>query len=63
MEVYVNSKCIGCGFCINLCPDIFYENSDGTSRACKGLIPSNAEVMVIEAKTNCPVTAIETSGH
>ncbi|MFI3174848.1 MAG: ferredoxin [Bacillota bacterium] len=62
MKAYVNDSCIGCGFCIQICPDVFFEKADGKSRASTELVPADAEIMVIEAKTNCPATAIETTG-
>lgn len=63
MRAYVNKKCTGCGFCINICPDVFYENRNGTARASLEHVPNDAEYMVIEAKSNCPAVAIETSGN
>lgn len=63
MRAYVNHKCTGCGFCISICPDVFFENQNGTARASFELVPPDAEMMVIEARTNCPVIAIETTGH
>lgn len=60
MKAYINSNCTGCGFCINICPDIFFENQNGTARASHELIPLDAYAMVIEAKTSCPAVAIET---
>ncbi len=63
MRAYVNQQCTGCGFCIQICPDVFFENRNGTARASAEHVPPDAEVMVIEARTNCPATAIETAGH
>ncbi len=61
MRAYVNSNCTGCGFCISVCPDVFFENKNKTARASAEHIPNDAEVMVIEAKNNCPAVAIETT--
>ena len=63
MKAYVNSNCISCGLCMTLCPDVFFPNGDGTAKAMGAQIPDDGKVMVIEAKTNCPVIAIETTGE
>lgn len=51
------NKCIGCGLCASVCPEVFELGSDGKShvkdaKACKG----NEKCK--EAEEGCPVAAI-----
>ncbi len=52
-------KCIGCGLCISLCPDVFEIGEDGKSEVKKGADLKANEKCVQEAKEGCPVSAIE----
>lgn len=58
MKVKVNEDlCIGCGLCINTCPDIFKMKND------KAIIkvsvtPSKHKDNVKQSKDECPVDAI-----
>lgn len=57
MEVTVNTNCIGCGMCVNVCPQVFDFNSNGLSEVvgdCNG-----CPDLVKEAAEICPVNAIE----
>ena len=63
MKAYVNEKCIGCGLCVTLCGDVFSMEDSGLAKAIPENVPPSTEAMVIEAKTNCPAIAIETTGH
>lgn len=52
-------KCLGCGFCVSTCPNIFELGEDGKSR-----IKENADIeknkdCLKEAKEGCPMGAIE----
>ena len=48
-------KCIGCGACASVCPEIFEMGSDGKSR-----IKNQKELPCIkEAIESCPVEAIK----
>jgi ferredoxin len=49
-------KCIGCGNCQDVCPDVFAIEDDGKSHVKKGA-PLDKEC-VKEAAENCPVEAI-----
>jgi len=49
-------KCIGCGFCTSVCPDVFEMGEDGKAR-----VKENApdKECIKEAKEGCPAGAIE----
>ena len=51
-------KCIGCGLCVSLCPDIFELKDDGKSQIKKGADFKKNEKCINEAKESCPVGAI-----
>jgi len=52
-------KCIGCGLCVSLCPDVFEIGEDGKSQIIKGADLEKNEKCIQEAKSGCPVSAIE----
>lgn len=47
-------KCIGCGMCAGLCPEIFSMNSEGKAE----VISDQANDCALRAAENCPVMAI-----
>lgn len=50
-------KCIGCGYCTSVCPEVFELGEDGKSQ-----VKSDADLSkecIKEAKEGCPVGAIE----
>jgi len=53
-------KCIGCGFCSNLCPEVFELDEEGKSRVKEGADLKKNKGCIEEAKNGCPVGAIET---
>ncbi len=58
MKVFVNEDlCIGCGLCVDTCPDIF-EIVDDKSIVRVSEVPKTYEDLVKEARDNCPVDAI-----
>ena len=60
MKVIVNQdKCIGCGACPSLVPEVFDFNDNGLAHTIVETVPENLEEQVKEAKENCPVEAIE----
>jgi ferredoxin len=48
------SKCIGCGLCTGMCPDIFMINADGKA----GVLKQGNEACAKDASVSCPVNAI-----
>jgi len=52
-------KCIGCGLCVTLCPDVFEIGEDGKSQTIKDADFGKNEKCIKEAKEGCPVSAIE----
>ena len=59
MNAKVNSNCIGCGLCANLCPAVFTMTDEGVAAARDEIFPDQ-EGQVQEAAESCPVDAIET---
>lgn len=56
MKYYVNENCIGCGMCVNTCPEVFEMTDEGTAKA----MNVNTEMdEAQEAMEGCPVDAIE----
>ncbi len=52
-------KCIGCGLCVSLCPDVFEIGEEGKSEVIKGADLKKNEKCIQESKESCPVEAIE----
>ena len=60
MKVKVNKeKCIGCGMCINLVPEVFEFGDDNKSQVKEGVDFESKRKEIEEAKKSCPVRAIE----
>lgn len=60
MKLKVNQeKCIGCGACTGLAPEVFDFNDDGLAETIINEIPEELQESANEAKENCPVGAIE----
>ena len=59
MKVKVNENCIGCGMCIDMCPDVFEYNDEGLSSAKSEEVDDSLESAIAEAQEACPVDAIE----
>lgn len=47
-------KCIGCGLCSGMCPDVFIMNADGKSE----VLEQGNEACAKGAAESCPVNAI-----
>ena len=63
MKVFIDhSKCVSCGSCVAVCPEVFEMKDDGTVDVKKEYqdkeIPKELEAKVREAHDVCPVVAI-----
>lgn len=58
MDARINENCIGCGFCVSVCPDVFVMTDEDVAKA-QGNVPEKLESEVMEAAEGCPVDAIE----
>ncbi len=58
MKAFVKQQdCIGCGMCVDVCPEVFEIGADGYSQAVGD--PSKHADKTYEAAEICPVNAIE----
>lgn len=53
-------KCIGCGACVSICPEVFELNEDGKAQVVKGADMEKNKKTIQEAQDACPVQAITT---
>jgi len=51
-------KCIGCGTCVALCPEVFELGEEGKARVKLQAPSSKLQVKIEEAIESCPVGAI-----
>ena len=58
MEVTVNEDCILCGFCVDLCPEIFVLGDEIADVIVEEIHPEH-EDCCREAADNCPTEAID----
>lgn len=59
MKYYVNENCIGCGLCVNTCPEVFSMSDAGTAVAIDAEVPVEHTGEAANAAHGCPVDAIE----
>jgi len=60
MKIKINTeKCIGCGMCQSICPEVFELNEKGKSEVKEGWEEKKNEECIKEAIDACPVKAIE----
>lgn len=60
MKVKVNQeRCMSCGSCPSLVPEIFEFNDDGLAFAKDEVVDKDLEDAVVEAMEFCPTKAIE----
>lgn len=58
MKAFVKTEdCIGCGMCVDVCPEVFEIGTDGFSQVVGN--PSDCADKTLEAAEICPVNAIE----
>ena len=50
--------CIGCGMCIDICPEIFKYNDEDKSESVLDEVPEDLKDKADEAAQICPVEAI-----
>ena len=58
MYTVVNSDCVGCGACAEICPQVFRINDYEIAEAYLNPVPLDLEKPVKEAAKNCPTAAI-----
>lgn len=58
MKFHVNERCIGCGLCAGVCPEVFSMAED-MAQAKPDDVAGSVEKKAIEAMDGCPVAAIE----
>lgn len=51
------STCVGCGLCVEVCPDVF-SMDDAVAVVIVDTVPAKDEGPCLEAKEQCPVAAI-----
>ena len=59
MKYVVNENCIGCGLCVNLCPEVFTMSDTGKSVAIETEVPAEHAEAAANAAHSCPGDAIE----
>jgi len=59
MKIKVDkNKCLGCGMCVNMCPEVFELKNGKSQIKEKANLEKNKEC-IKEAADNCPVQAIK----
>jgi ferredoxin len=53
--------CIGCGLCVEVCPEVF-EMNDDKAEVKVNPVPAGAEEACRDAASQCPVEAIKIEG-
>lgn len=60
MKAYVDQDgCISCGFCIDVCPEVFQFNDEQLSEPIVDEIPEECINTATEARDGCPVSVID----
>ncbi|MDA8126593.1 MAG: ferredoxin [Deltaproteobacteria bacterium] len=55
-RVLIEDSCIGCGSCVEICPEVF--ELEGELAVVKGDAELSLDTKIIEAAESCPVEAI-----
>ena len=59
MKVYVDPEiCNGCGPCVDICPEAFELNEEGTAAVKVDDVPPEVEAACRETADSCPAEAI-----
>jgi len=53
-----NDKCLRCGMCTGICPDVFSFDDEGNIKVNNDIISGDNIDSVKEAESSCPVSAI-----
>lgn len=59
MKAIVDDKCIGCGLCPQICPEVFEMNDQNLAIVKVDPVPPQVEDTCREAASSCPVEAIQ----
>ncbi len=59
MKFSVNERCIGCGLCTTLCPEVFAMTYEGVARAKSGEVDPALVGEALDARDRCPASAID----
>ncbi len=51
--------CLGCGLCVEVCPEVFEMNEDNKAETKVDPVPPEAEESCREAADQCPSSAIK----
>jgi ferredoxin len=50
--------CIGCGLCVDICPEVFILGDDNIAKTIADRVPAEIKDKCRDAAKNCPVEAI-----
>lgn len=59
MNASVDEKCIGCGLCPQICPEVFEMNDQNLAVVKVSPVPTEQEESCREAAASCPTEAIQ----
>ncbi len=59
MKVVVEESCIGCGLCVQACPEVFELNDKNMAVVKLAAVPPALQESCREAAGSCPVEAIK----
>ncbi|MGN0551006.1 MAG: ferredoxin [Acutalibacteraceae bacterium] len=51
--------CIACGTCMEICPEVFKEGTNGKAYVSAEDLPPKAQEKAVQAQEACPVSVIE----
>lgn len=60
MKIVIDKEaCVGCGLCVEICPDYYELDKDGKAQGKLKSIPKELEMLCEKAAAECPVDAIK----